>query len=128
MNLSPTAVNAAFAAIDRERAELVAGARDNRGVQENRARLTLGRLPETVEEYRYLIRHETKSLAQLDAVEQVREATRKLLVDGRIVLAPSVDRTQMTGSVHFKELGEHVLELAGWQRRPIKPNGSGGRI
>jgi len=51
MNLSPTAVNAAFAAKDRERAELVVGVRGNRGVQDNRARLTLGRLPEIVEEY-----------------------------------------------------------------------------
>ncbi len=128
MNLSPTAVNAAIAAIERERAELVAGARGNRGVQESRARRLLARLPEIVEEYRGLIRHGIESLAQQDAVEEAREATRKLPVDGRMVLAASVDRTQVTGPVHFKELGEHVLELAGWQRRPIKPNSSGGTL
>ncbi len=59
-----------------------------------------------------------KVLASPEAVEEAREATRKLLVDGRIALAANADRSIVSGPVHFKDLGQHVLELVGWPRNP----------
>ena len=58
-------------------------------------------------------------------------------MDGRITLVPNADHSGVIGTVHFKGLGDHVLEMAGWTRRvgSGKPNeinkkliGSGGVI
>ena len=132
MNLRPAAIAAGLAAIEKERAELLARARGNRGASGNRAQRLLSRLPEIVSEYRKLVRNGIKSLASVEAVEAARQATRELLVDGQIVLTPSADGTQIGGDVRFLELGEHVLTLAGLPRRmegnAHKIAGSGGRI
>jgi hypothetical protein len=53
-------------------------------------------------------------------------------MDGKIVLVPNAERSGVVRPIHFKSPGDHVLELAGWQRKPIEINnklsGSGGRI
>jgi hypothetical protein len=78
-----------------------------------------------------------KALADHEAVIQANEALRSLLVDGRITLVPNADHSGVIGTVHFKGLGDHVLEMAGWTRRvgSGKPNeinkkliGSGGPV
>jgi hypothetical protein len=61
------------------------------------------------------------------------EATRRVLTEGRITLSPTPDHTAVTGPVQLVGLGEHMLELAGWQRKlrglaACKPSGSGGVI
>jgi len=56
-----------------------------------------------------------------------RESMRRLLEDGRITLAPNPSHTALAGPVYSKELGEHVLELAGLQRCCM-PSGSGGPL
>jgi hypothetical protein len=130
MDLRPATIAAELAAIERERAELLARARGNRGAGGTRARRLIARLPEIVEAYRKLVQAGIKSLASIEAVEEVHQATRELLVDGHIVLAPSPDRTHVVGDVRWVELGEHVLTLAGFARhsQAISKRGSGSVI
>jgi hypothetical protein len=52
------------------------------------ARRLLSRLPEIVTEFVAQVATATKVLAAEDAVEEAREATRQLLVDGQITLTP----------------------------------------
>jgi hypothetical protein len=49
-------------------------------------------------------------------VAEAAEALRRLLADGRIILSPNSQRGVVKGRVQLKELGDHVLQLAGWQR------------
>jgi hypothetical protein len=56
-------------------------------------------------------------LADERVVDDAREATRRLLVHGRIELSPTADRTAVTGPVQLVGLGSHLLQLAGWQRQ-----------
>jgi len=58
-----------------------------------------------------------KALAKPEVVEAAGEAVRRLLVDGRITLVPNAEYTGVVGPAHFKELGDHLLELAGARRR-----------
>jgi hypothetical protein len=83
-------------------------------------------MPDLVRAYRAQVQRAIAVLAKPEAVEDGREAMRRMLEDGRITLAPNPSHTAVAGPVYLKELGEHVLELAGLQRR-CKPNGSGGR-
>jgi hypothetical protein len=55
MNLRPAAINAALAAIERERTELAAHSKGSRDAQESHARRLLKRLPEIVAEYKWLV-------------------------------------------------------------------------
>jgi hypothetical protein len=132
MNLRPAVLTAGLAEIEKERAELLARAAGKRDQKEGRARQMLSRTPELVRAYRTQVQQAAKLLAREDVVAEASEAVRRLLADGRIVLAPSADHTAVVGPVHFKELGDHVLELAGWQRnrRDIndKLSGSGGPL
>jgi hypothetical protein len=132
LDLPPSAVSAALAEIERKRAELLTQASERRPASERRALSVLARLPEIVDGYRKRIEHGIKVLARPEVVADASEALRRLLVDGRITLAPNADRTAVVGPVHFLELGDHVLQLAGWQQNcsEIKEKliGSGGRI
>ncbi len=133
MKLRPAAMAAAVEEIERERAELLARAVGKRDKRESRAKAMLARLPEIVAQYKDQIGQAIKVLADERVVDDAREATRRLLVDGRIVLAPTPDRIAVTGPVRLVGLGSHVLQLAGWQRQAraagtCKLNGSGGRI
>jgi tetratricopeptide (TPR) repeat protein len=79
-------------------------------------------------------RRQVSAMTMLEDIEDAREATRRLLVDGRITLTPAAAHTAMTPPVRLKALGDHMLELAGvvrGVRGPYKVNklcGSGGRI
>ncbi len=132
MALRPAAMTAAVAEIEKERAELLAKASGKRDQHESRARQMLARLPELVERYRQQIQQAITVLADENVVHGAREETRRLLVGGRITLAPNTAHTAVTGPVQLVGLGEHVLQLAGWQRQrragSCKLSGSGGRI
>jgi DNA invertase Pin-like site-specific DNA recombinase len=133
MRLRPAAMAAAVEEIERERAELLARAVGKQDKRESRAKAMLARLPEIVTQYKDQIRDALKTLTDERVVDDAREATRRLLIDGRIVLAPTPTRTAVTGPVQLVGLGAHVLQLAGWQRQAraagtCKLSGSGGRI
>lgn len=133
MNLRPVALAAAIEEIEKERAELLARATGKQDQRNERARKLLARMPEIVEAYRAQLSKGLALLAKEPAVHVAREATRRLLVGGRITLGPNPAHTAVTGPVHLVGLGDHVLELAGWQRKnraftDCKPSGSGGRI
>jgi hypothetical protein len=102
MRLRPAAIAAGLAAIEKERADLQARARGNPGASGTRARRLLSRLPEIVSEYRKLVRNGIKSLAK-----RWRRPAKppELLIDGQIVLKPTLDRTQVAGDVRFLDLG-----------------------
>ncbi len=117
MPLRPAALAAAIAEIEKERAELLAKAAGKRDQRESRARQLLARLPDIVRAYRQQLQRAMKVLADDRLVHDARELARGLLADGQIVLAPTPDHTAVTGPVRLVGLGEHVLELAGWQRR-----------
>src|SRR5207244_4660820 len=105
MNLRPSALAASLAEIEGERQEILSRATRGRTGAENRARQLLSRLPEIVAAYRHQVENAVKVLARVEVVEDAREATRRLLVDGRIVLAPHADRTAVARPVHFTPLG-----------------------
>jgi hypothetical protein len=84
-------------------------------------------MPDLVRGYRAQVQRAIAVLAKPEAVEDGRESMRRLLEDGRITLARNSSHTSVAGPVYLKELGEHVLELAGLQRR-CKPYGSGGPL
>lgn len=133
MPLRPAAMAAAIEEIEKERAALLATANGKRDTKGDRATKLLDRMPEIVAAYRRQIQDGLKLLADDRVVHDAREATRRLLVGGRITLAPTAAHDAVTGPVHLVGLGEHVLELAGWQRKTrlnhvVSPNGSGGRI
>jgi hypothetical protein len=112
---------------------LLSKATGKRDQRESRARQLLARMPEIVRAYRQQLQQALKVLANDKLVHDARETARRLLVDGQIVLAPTRDHSAVTGPVRLVGLGEHVLELAGWQRRhralaDCKPSGSGGMI
>ena len=70
-----------------------------------------------------------KVLADPRQVHDARETTRRLLVDGQIALAATNDHKPVTGPVRLVGLGNHLLQLAGWQRtKAVSQIGSGGRI
>ena len=127
MGLLPAALAAGLAEIEKEHAELLAKAAGRRDQKDGRARQLLARMPDLVRGYRAQVQRAIAVLAKPEAVEDSRESMRRLLEDGRITLAPNPSHTAVAGPVYLKELGEHVLELAGLQRR-CKPSGSGGRI
>ncbi|HEV2269993.1 MAG TPA: hypothetical protein VGR92_11075 [Steroidobacteraceae bacterium] len=93
-------------------------------------------MPELAERYRRLIAGAITVLAREDVVQDARDAMRRLLADGCIRLGPNAGATAVTGPVHLRQLGDHVLELAGMARRlgarggaiAEKLSGSGGRI
>ena len=89
----------------------MARSQGSRIAQENRARHLLKRLPEIILEYRRLV-----------------QTGIKVLVEDRILLAPSEDRSSVSSPVHFKDLGQHVLELVGYPRNLHKIIGSGARF
>jgi hypothetical protein len=131
--LRPAAMAAAIAEIEKERAELVAKASGKQDQRENRARKLLARMPEIVAAYRGQLQQALRLLADERAVHTAREATRRLLVGGRITLGPTPAHNAVTGPVHLVGLGNHMLELAGWQRQTralhgCKASGSGGPI
>jgi hypothetical protein len=78
-------------------------------------------MPEIVDRYRDLIGQAVRVLADDKAVHDAREATRRLLVGGHIVLAPNPAHTAVAGPVHLVGLGNHLLQLSGWQRQTRGP-------
>jgi hypothetical protein len=93
----------------------------------------LASMPEIVAGYRGQIQRALKLLTDDKLVHDAREATRRLLAEGRITLSPKPDRTAVTDPVQLVGLGEHMLGLAGWQRKSTdlaacKASGSGGRL
>jgi hypothetical protein len=134
MPLRPTALAAAIAEVEKERAELLAKAAGKRDQREGLARQLLAQMPEIARRYLNQMAQARKGLVVPRIVHDARETTRRLLVDGRITLAPTADHTAVAAPVRLVGLGEHVLQLAGIQRRPrgsetpVSWSGSGGRI
>jgi len=129
MPLRPAALAAAIAEIEKERDGLLAKATGKREMRDNRARKLLARMPEIVRAYRQQLQQAMKVIADPRLVHDARETTRRLLVDGQIALAPTKDHKGVTGPVRLVNLGDHVLQLAGWQRtKAVSQIGSGGRI
>lgn len=131
LGLRPAALAAGLAEIDAERVQLLAKANGKRERHESRARQLMARMPELVKGYRAQVQRALTVVAKPQHVEDAREAMRCLLVDGRITVTPNETHTAVTGPVHFKSLGDHMLELAGVARQvrtPRKLSGSGGRI
>ena len=127
MGLRPAALAAGLAEIDDERQQLIAKAAGRLTQKETFARRLMANMADIASTYHGQIQQALKVLAQPDSVEDGREAVRGLLEDGRITLVPNASRTGVLGPVHLQELGNHVLELAGWQRQKrCKPSGSGG--
>jgi site-specific DNA recombinase len=116
LSLPPAAMNAALAAIDGERQEIKAKATGNAAPRVSRARALLAKVPDIMENYRELIEQGAKALSEPRAVSVAREAVRRLLVDGVIVLKPNAQHTALEGSLRFVDLGEHILGLAGVKR------------
>ena len=77
-----------------------------------------------VKDYRALMQQATKALTGRDMVESARDIPRRQLDEGRITLAPNANHTGVAGPVQLRELRNHVLELAGWQREIRGPSGS----
>ena len=117
MRPRPAALAAGLAEIEKERAELLAKAAGKRDQKDGRARQLLARMPDMVSGYRAQVQRAIAVLAKSEAVEDGRESMLRLLEDGRITLAPNPPHTAVAGPVYLKKLGEHVLELAGLQRR-----------
>jgi site-specific DNA recombinase len=137
MNLPPAVLHAALSASEREREELLAAAAKKASAPTERAKRLLSRLPEITASYQKLVACGARVLAEPADVAEAGEALRTMLIDGRITLVPNAEHTAVIGPVHFKGLGDYVLEMAGCQRRvrDRKPNeikkkliGSGGRI
>jgi site-specific DNA recombinase len=132
LGLRPTVLASALAEIEQERAALVAKANGKHDKKEGRARQLLARMPELAKIYRTKVERALLVVAKPEHVEDARESTRRLLRDGRITLSPNATHTGVTGPVDLKSLGEHVLELAGLQRRvqlaARKLSGSGGLL
>lgn len=76
------------------------------------------RLPSLVAGYHKTIERGLKTLTDPAAVAQAREALRTLIVDAEIQLQPNDDHTAAVGELHLVDLGEHVMQLAGSQRKP----------
>lgn len=117
LTLPPAAMSAALAAIDRERDEIKAKASGNAAPRISRARAMLAKVPEIMATYRELIEKGAKALSDPREVSAAREAVRRLLADGSIVLAPNAAHTSLVGAVRFVDLGDHILGLAGAKRR-----------
>lgn len=58
-----------------------------------------------------------QALTDPAAVSEASEALRSLLVDGRITLVRTVTHDGVVGPLHFEDLVDHVLEMAGCVRR-----------
>jgi site-specific DNA recombinase len=84
-------------------------------------------LPQWLQKYSEQIERAIRGLSKPTLIAEAREETRNLLADGRIVLAPSKDHSAVQGTVRFKALGEHLLQLTGLAAR-VNKSGSGGRI
>jgi hypothetical protein len=108
LNLPPAALTAARTALDRERAELLAQASGSRAPRINRAKELRARMPQIAAAYEKLIENGLKALTGERAVSAAREAVRKLLEDGRIILTPDADHGALTGMVRFVDLGHHI--------------------
>jgi site-specific DNA recombinase len=117
ITLSPTAMNAALAALEGARQEIKAKASGNAAPRISRARAKLAQVPQIMAAYRELIEDGAKALTDPRAVSTAREALRQLLVDGSLVLTPNAKHTALVGAVRFVDLGEHILGLAGVKRR-----------
>lgn len=76
------------------------------------------RLPLLVAWYHKTIERGLKALTDPAAVAQAREALRTLIVDAETRLQPNDDHTAAVGELHRLDLGEHVMQLAGLQRKP----------
>jgi hypothetical protein len=110
--LPATAMAAAVAAIEHERAEILERATESRTRPQRRAERLIARLPLIVAEMRGLIGTGVRSLSTPARIAAAREATRKLLEGGQIVVKPNADHTAIAGEVSFAALGSHLLELA----------------
>jgi len=125
MDLPAAAADAAIAALEAERQELLDEAAGKVGDKLIAARAMLAKIPSMVEDYRRTVERGLKVLAEPKNVSAAREFVRRLLVDGKIVLTPNEARTVISGRVNFKSLGDHVLELAGLRRKVgSKPRGA----
>jgi hypothetical protein len=70
-----------------------------------------------------------KVIADPRLVHDARELTRRLLVDVQMALAPTNDHKGVAGPVRLVNLGDHELQLAGWQRiKAASQIGSGGKL
>ncbi len=134
LKLAPAALDAALAALDREREELPERAAKRTTAPTDRAKRLLTRIPEIVAKYQHLIEQGIKVLASPEAVAEGSEAIRSLLVDGRMTLGPNAAHDRVVGTLQLRDLGDLLLDMAGCARRvgalPLakKLSGSGGRI
>lgn len=109
--LSPAVLAAALAEAERQRAELIAASVPGKVADRaGHARRTLAQLPDFAERFKRLIGSvfDTKDVERL---ARAREATRALVVGGRVPLAPTPRRDALCGEVRLYGLGEHALEL-----------------
>jgi hypothetical protein len=135
--LPSAALHAALSALEREREDLLKETAKKASAPIDRAKRLLTRLHQITAHYQKLIGQGVKALAKPEAIAEAGEALRSLLVDGPITLVPNANHTGVVGPIHFKGIGDHLLEMAGWPRRvaerksnEIKKKliGSGGRI
>jgi hypothetical protein len=71
------------------------------------------RLPKLMSEYRTQVESALKEFSHPDKVSRAREATRRLIDGGRVVLKPTKDGRTAQGSVRLKGFGDHLLSMAG---------------
>jgi Recombinase zinc beta ribbon domain len=107
----------AIAKLEAQRAEIVAGVQPAVGKRAVTAAQLVARMPQIASAYCTAVENAMKVLTDVKAVALAREGVRKLLVDGCIVVTPDAEHAALTGTVRFKELGEHVLETAGIRRK-----------
>ena len=117
MNLPEAALSAALAALERERQEIASRATPSGTEKLQRVRQLYEAIPRIVGEYKNGIQAGVFPLAEPQVVAAAREAVRRLLVGGKIVLSPDPAHTALTGVVRFVDLGHHLLELAGMRRK-----------
>ena len=119
LSLTAAALNAALAAIHREREEIQAKANGKRGASVSRAERLISQLPETAARYRAMIDKGAQALTDPHLVSAAREAMKKLIKDGTIVLTPNATHTPLVGKLQFNDFGDHILGLNG-NRRHVK--------
>ncbi len=116
MDLPPEALDAALAALDRRRADLVAAGDVCKDPKRSNAKDLMARAEQIAAELAKLIQQGMKALSDPHAVTLARESLKKLIVGEQIVLTPDANHSSVSGEVQFVSLGEHLLQLAGMRR------------
>jgi site-specific DNA recombinase len=113
--------------LQRERTEAEARATGKADKALNAALETADLLPRLMEQYEAQVERAIRGLGAPGLIAEARSETRDMLEGGRIVLAPTRDRSALEGVVRFTGIGERLLKLTGLARAVSKA-GSGGRI